>query len=96
MNTGENTMPKLTKEWQPSQEVINQYKEVNHDREIKYFKHFYITNQYDKQDWNTVYCEWCKKQLNRKNTGHTSRIRPKQSNESDSFYLGVYNQLKDN
>ena len=42
-------MPKLTNEWKPSQEVINQYKEVNHDREIKYFKHFYITNQYNKE-----------------------------------------------
>ena len=89
-------MPKLTKEWQPSQKVINQYKEVNHDRETKYFKHFYITNQYSRGDWNQVYSQWCQRQLDRKNSGRTSKYRPKQSNQVDSFYLGVYNELQDN
>ena len=53
---------KLSKDWQPSQEVMQQYKEVNHARETKYFKHFYITNQYKRSDWNQVYRQWCDRQ----------------------------------
>ena len=87
-------MPKLTNDWRPNETIMAQYKEVNHDREIKYFKHFYITNQYSRGDWDKVYCDWCERQRNRKDTNRTRQYQSQQRNEGDSFYLGVYNELK--
>ena len=86
---------KLSKDWQPSQEVMQQYKEVNHYRETKYFKHFYITNQYERSDWNQVYRQWCARQSKSKNITGTRNVKPKPSNQSDSFYHRVHTAMQD-
>ena len=86
---------KLSKDWQPSQEVMQQYKEVNHDRETKYFKHFYITNQYERSDWNQVYRQWCDRQSKSKNFVGARKLKPKSSNQSDSFYHIVHTAMQD-
>ena len=86
---------KLSKDWQPSQAVMQQHKEVNHDRETKYFKHFYITNQYERQNWDIIYSEWCARQTKTKNLARTRTEKPKQSNKGNSFYHRIYTEMQD-
>ena len=95
MSIGANTMYHLDKDWLPSQEVMNRYTEVNHDREIKYFKHFYIKNQYIRSDWDQEYCKWCDKQLSRKRNNTKVRRETKQSHEDNSFYYRIIAELSD-
>ena len=95
MITGANTMNILSKDWQPSQAIMDKYKEVNHDRETKYFKHFYINNQYRRGDWDQEYCRWCDKQTNRKNSRSAVGYRSKRIHKEDSFYARVYSELQD-
>ena len=95
MNTGVTTMQLLTKQWQPSQTIMDKYKEVNHDREIKFFKHFYIENQYRTSDWNLEYCKWCDKQLSRKRNNTKVLRETKQSHEDNSFYYRIIAELSD-
>ena len=94
-NTGVTTMKQLTNEWQPSHTIMDKYKEVNHDRETKYFKHFYIANQYRRSDWDQEYCKWCDKQLSRKRNNTKVLRKTKQSHKDNSFYYRIIAELSD-
>lgn len=95
MSTGATTMKALTKDWQPSQVTMDKYQEVNHDRETKYFKHFYITNQYSRPNWDQEYCKWCEKQLQRKRNRTTTLRKTQRTHEADSFYHRIFTELQD-
>ena len=85
----------LDKDWQPSQEIMDKYKEVNHDRETKFFKHFYIKNKYQRKEWDTEYCKWCERQLQRKRNRTTSLSKTQRVHQDNSFYYRVLTELQD-
>lgn len=94
-NTGVTTMKLLTEDWQPSQAIMEKYKEVNHDREIKYFRYFYIHNQYRKENWDNEYCKWCDKQLSRRSNNQKICRQTKPSHQTDSFFHRIITELSD-
>ena len=95
MTTGANTMNLLSKDWQPSQAIMDKHKEVNHDRETKYFKHFYHQNQYQRSDWDQEYSKWCDQQTQRKRNRGTTLRKTQRVHETDSFYHRVFTELSD-
>ena len=95
MTTGANTMNLLSKDWQPSQAIMDKHKEVNHDRETKYFKHFYIQNKYEREEWDIEYSKWCDKQLSRRSNYQKIRRQTKPSHQTDSFFHRIITELSD-
>lgn len=88
-------MKYLTEAWQPSNDLCEQIKEVNHNEETKYFKYFNIRNQVRRDNWDNEYKKWCAKSKARRCSTNTARRNDtKPSNDKNSFFSRVYSAMQ--